>query len=177
MNNIAMEYLEKIFPTFDLSDSYSLLESDFYDTHYRYFDEIDDNYLCALNMSAEDLILKYNFQWPEYYTKIALMAVSARSRTQEGIKTWKDVSYEYLYYFGDSCSFLDTKGFKFFLPAAIYHFLTTDHNKAYMDSFVIRLETRWQEDSHIFSNEQKYLIKEFLSENYKGKFVGSKRYL
>lgn len=46
-----------------------------------------------------------------------------------------------------------------------------------MDSFVIRLETSWQEDSHIFSNEQKYLIKEFLSENYKGRFVGSKRYL
>lgn len=172
-----MEYLEKIFPTFDLSDSYSLLESDFYDTHYRYFDEIDDNYLFALNMSAEDLILKYNFQWSEYYTKIALMAVSARSRTQEGIKTWKDVSYEYLYYFGDSCGFLDTKGFKFFLPAAIYHFLTTDHNKAYMDSFVIRLEIRWQEDSHIFSNEQKHLIKEFSSESYKGKFMGSKRYL
>ncbi|USA54575.1 hypothetical protein NDN13_05105 [Acinetobacter sp. C32I] len=159
------ETLEKIFPLYDLGDSYSLLECDFYDTHYRYFEEIDDNYLTALNMSAKDLILKYNFQWPEFYTNAALKAVSTRIRPQEGIKTWEDVSYEYLYYFGDSCSFLDSKGFKFFLPAAINHFLTTNKNKAFMDSFVFRLETRWDEDNHVFSDDQKQFIKEFLREN------------
>ncbi|ENU24180.1 hypothetical protein F993_01496 [Acinetobacter proteolyticus] len=159
------ETLEKIFPLYDLGDSYSLLECDFYDTHYRYFEEIDDNYLTALNMSAKDLILKYNFQWPEFYTNAALKAVSTRSRSQEGIKTWEDVSYEYLYYFGDSCNFLDSKGFKFFLPAAINHFLTTNKNKAFMDSFVFRLETRWDEDNHVFSDDQKQFIKEFLREN------------
>ncbi|WP_151715855.1 DUF6714 family protein [Acinetobacter sp. TUM15071] len=165
MNKITQEYLEKTFPLYNLGASYSLLECDFYDTHHRYFDQIDDYYLSAIEMSAEDLILEFGFDWPAFYVEAGLEAARSRSRPEEGIQTWEDVSYEYLYYFSDSCSFLDSKGFKFFLPAAINHFLTTNKNKAFIDSFVFRLQTRWEEDNHVFSDDQKQFIKEFLRAN------------
>ncbi|MFI8035185.1 DUF6714 family protein [Acinetobacter sp. ABJ_C3_5] len=159
------ELLEKVFPPSLLRENRSLLECDFYDTHYRYFDQIDDGYLSAIEMSAEDLILEFGFDWPAFCVEAGLEAARSRSRPEEGIQTWEDVSYEYLYYFSDSCSFLDSKGFKFFLPAAINHFLTKSKNKAFMDSFVFRLETRWDEDNHVFSDDQKQFIKEFLRAN------------
>lgn len=159
------ELLEKVFPPFQLGGIRSLLECDFYDTHYRYFDEIDDDYLSAIEMSAEDLLLEFGFDWPDSYLKVGLEAARSRSRPQESIQTWKDVSYEYLYYFGMDCSYLSSNGFKFFLPAAIYHFLTTDKNKAFIDSFVFRLQTRWEEDNHVFSVDQKEFIEEFLRVN------------
>ncbi|USA45196.1 hypothetical protein NDN11_10690 [Acinetobacter sp. C26M] len=165
MNKITLEYLKKTFPLYNMDGSYLLLECDFYDTHYRYFDQIDDDYLSAIEMSAEDLILEFGFDWPTFYVKAGLEAARSRSRPEEGIKTWEDVSYEYLYYFSDSCSFLDSNGFKFFLPAAIYHYLTTDENKAFLDSFVFRLQTRWDEDNHVFSDDQKQFIKEFSRAN------------
>ena len=43
MFEITKESLENIFPPFQLRDNRSLLECDFYDTHYRYFDQIDDD--------------------------------------------------------------------------------------------------------------------------------------
>ncbi|MDO3663430.1 hypothetical protein [Acinetobacter higginsii] len=159
------ELLEKVFPPFQLGGIRSLLECDFYDTHYRYFDEIDDDYLSVIEMSAEDLLLEFGFDWPDSYLKVGLKAARSRSRPHEGIQTWKDVSYEYLYYFGMDCSYLSSNGFKFFLPAAIYHFLTTDKNKAFIDSFVFRLQTRWEEDNHVFSDDQKEFIEEFLRVN------------
>lgn len=165
MNINIKELLEIVFPPFQLGRNRSLLECDFFDTHYSYFEQIDNDYLSTLELSAEDLLLSYGFDWPDFYLKIGLEAVRSRGRPQEGIKIWTDVSYEYLYYFGVDCSYLSSEGFKFFLPAAIYHFLTTDKNKAYMDSFIFRLETRWEEDNHVFSNDQKKFIKEFLTEN------------
>ncbi|WP_433848177.1 hypothetical protein [Acinetobacter proteolyticus] len=159
------ELLEKVFPLIQLGENRSLLECDFYDTHYRYFDQIDEDYLSAIKMSAEDLLLEFGFDWPDFYLKVGLEAARLRSRPQEGIQTWKDVSYEYLYYFGMDCSYLSSNGFKFFLPAAIYHFLTTDKNKAFIDSFVFRLQTRWEEDNHVFSDDQKEFIEEFLRVN------------
>ncbi|MDI3454934.1 hypothetical protein QLG01_17230 [Acinetobacter sp. V89_4] len=165
MNINIKELFEKVFPPFQLGGNRSLLECDFYDTHYRYFEQIDNDYLSALELSAEDLLLSYGFDWPDFYLQIGLEAVRSRGRPQEGIKIWTDVSYEYLYYFGVNCSYLSSEGFKFFLPAAIYYFLTTDKNKAYMDSFIFRLETRWEEDNHVFSDDQKKFIKEFLTEN------------
>lgn len=165
MNINIKELLEIVFPSFQLGRNRSLLECDFFDTHYSYFEQIDNDYLSILELSAEDLLLSYGFDWPDFYLKIGLEAVRSRGRQKEGIKIWTDVSYEYLYYFGVDCSYLSSEGFKFFLPAAIYHFLTTDKNKAYMDSFIFRLETRWEEDNHVFSNDQKKIIKEFLTEN------------
>ena len=86
------ELLEEIFPPFQLADNRSLFECDFYDTHYRYFDEIDDDYLSTIEISAEGLILEYNFDWPEFYTQVGLEAVRSRNRPLERIKTWKDIS-------------------------------------------------------------------------------------
>ena len=165
MNVSIKDRLDKIFPPFQLGEIRSLFEWDFYDTHYRYFDQIDDNYLSAIKFSAEDLILEFGFDWPDFYLQVGLEAARSRNRPQEGIQTWQDVSYEYLYYFGMDCSFLSSEGFKFFLPAAIYHFLTTDKNKAFIDSFVFRLQTRWEEDNYLFSDGQKEFIKEFLRVN------------
>lgn len=168
MNAYTQESIEKIFPPFQLVDNRSLLECDFYDTHYRYFDQIDDEYLSAIEMSAESLLLEYDFDWSEFYLKIGLEAARSRSRPHEGIETWKDVNYEYLYYFGESCSYLSSEGFKFFLPAAIYHFLTTNQNKAYMDRFIFRLESQWEKDNHVFNNDQKNFIFEFIKDHYNG---------
>lgn len=165
MNIHIKELIEKVFPPFQLGGNRSLLECDFYDTHYRYFEQIDNDYLSALELSAEDLLLSYDFDWPDFYLQIGLEAIRLRCRPEEYIKNWTDVRYEYLYYFGVDCSYLSSEGFNFFLPAAIYHFLATDKNKAYMDSFIFRLETRWEEDNHVFSNDQKKFIKEFLTEN------------
>ena len=160
------KYLEEIFPQIPLGESYSLLECDFYDTHHRYFNQIDDNYLSAINMTAEDLILKYNFQWPEFYTNAALKAASTRSRPQEGINTWKDVNYEYLYYFGNSCSFLDTNGFKFFLTAAMYQYLTfPEKNYSFIDSFIYRLDSQLGKDHYVSNAPQKKFIELFLKDN------------
>lgn len=162
------EFLEKTFPPFQLGDNRSLLECDFYDTHYGYFDQIDDDYLSAIEMSAEGLLLEYGFDWPKFYIQVGLEAARSRSRPHEGIKTWKDVSYEYLYYFGQDCSYLSSEGFKFFFPAATYHFLTTSQNTAYMDRFVFRLESQWEIDNHVFNDTQKKFIIEFVREHYKG---------
>lgn len=162
------ELLEKVFPPFQLGENRTLLECDFYDTHYSYFDQIDDDYLSSIGVSAEDLILEYNFDWPEVYLKIGLEAARTRSRPHEDIKTWEYISYEYLYYFGENCSYLSSEGFKFFLPAAIYHFLTNDQNKAYMDRFIFRLESQWEKDNHVFNDNQKKFILEFLRDHDNG---------
>lgn len=159
--------IELFFPPFQLGDNRSLLECDFYDTHYGYFDQIDDDYLSAIQMSAEGLLLEYGFDWPEFYIQVGLEAVRSRSRPQEGIKTWKDVSFEYLYYFGQNCGYLSSEGFKFFLPTAVYHFLTSDQNKTYMDCFIFRLESQWEKDNRVFNDTQKKFIIEFVRENYK----------
>lgn len=161
------ECLEKIFPPFLLGDNRSLLECDFYDTHHSYFDQIDDDYLSVIDLPAEGLLLEYSFDWPKFYLQAGLEAVRSRSRPNEGIKTWKDVSYDYLYYFGQDCSYLSSEGFKFYLPAAIYHFLATDGNKAYMDWFIFRLKSQWEKDNHIFNDAQKNIIIEFIKEYYK----------
>lgn len=161
--------LENIFPPAPLGENRTLFECDFYDTHYSYFDQIDDNYLSAIDMSSEDLILKYNFDIPEFYTIIGVKAAVSRTRPNEGIKIWKDVSYEYLYYFGSECCYLSSDGFKFFFPAALYHFLTAPKkNNAFMDSFIFRLDSRWEEDNHVFNDTQKIFIIEFVREYYKG---------
>ena len=162
------ELLEEIFPPFQLGDNRSLLECDFYDTHYGYFEQIDDDYLSAIEISAEGLILEYGFDWPEFYTQVGLEAVRSRSRPLEGIKTWKDVSYEYLYYFGQNCGYLSSEGFKFFLPAALYYFLSTDENKTYMDSFIFRLDSQWEKDQHVFNDDQKTFIFTFVRDHYNG---------
>ena len=80
--------IELFFPLFQLGDNRSLLECDFYDTHYGYFDQIDDDYLSAIQLSAEGLLLEYGFDWPEFYIQVGLEAVRSRSRPQEGITTW-----------------------------------------------------------------------------------------
>lgn len=155
---ITKKLLDETFPPFPLGDNRSLLECDFYDTHYWYFEQIDDNCLSAIGVSAEGLLLEYNFNWPEFYLKAGLEAVRSRTRPHEGIKRWKDVSYEYLYYFGGGCSYLSSEGFKFFLPAALYYFLSTDENKTYMDSFIFRLDSQWEKDQQVFTNNQKKLL-------------------
>lgn len=162
------ELLEKVFPPFELKENRSLLECDFYDTHYWYFEQIDDDFLSTIGVSAEGLLLEYNFDWPEFYLKAGLEAIRSRSRPHEGIKTWKDVSYEYLYYFGQDCSYLSSEGFKFFLPAALYYFLSTDENKAYMDSFIFRLDSQWEKDQHVFNGDQKTFILTFVRDHYNG---------
>ena len=161
MNTDIKDQLEKTFPPFELGENRSLLECDFNDTYRCYFDQINDDFLSQVQMSPEDLLLEINFDWPEFYLQIGIEAARLRSRPNERIRTWKDVSYEYLYYFGQNCSFLNSEGFKFYLPAAIYHFLTTDQNKAFMDSFGVRLNTRWDEDNHVFSDAQKQFIIKF----------------
>ncbi|MGR2922945.1 hypothetical protein [Acinetobacter sp. 1125_18A] len=165
MNADIKDLLEKVFPPFELGENRSLLECDFYDTHHCYFDQIDDDYPSAVQVSAEGLLLEFGFDWPEFYLQAGLEAALLRSRPHERIRTWIDVSYEYLYYFGQNCSFLSSEGFKFYLPAAIYHFLTTDQNKAFMDSFCVRLNTRWVEDNHVFSDAQKEFIIKFKREH------------
>ena len=116
MFEITKESLENIFPPFQLGDNRSLLECDFYNTHYCYFDQIDDDYLSAIDMSAEGLLLEWGFDWSKFYLQAGLEAARSRTRPREGIKTWKNVSYEYLYYFGTECSYLSSEGFKFFFP-------------------------------------------------------------
>ena len=155
MNVNVKELLEKIFPPCELKENRSLLECDFYDTHYSYFDQIDDDYLSAIGVSAEGLLLEFGFDWPDFYLQIGIRAVRSRSRPHEEIKTWKDVSYEYFYYFGQNCSYLSSEGFKFFLPAVLYYFLTTDENKACMDWFIFRLNSHWENDQHVFNEDQK----------------------
>jgi len=167
MNSYMQESIEKNFPPFQLGDNRSLLECDFYDTHHRYFDQIDDGYLSAIEMSAEGLLLESGFDWPEFYMQVGLEAVRSRSRPNEGIKTWKDVSYEYLNYFGINCSFLSSVGFKFFIPAAFYYYLSTDENKAYMDWFIFRLDSQWEKDQLVFNGDQKAFILTFVREHYK----------
>ena len=164
---ITKKLLEKTFPFFQLGENRSLLECDFYDTHHRYFDQIDDDYLSAIGVSAEGLLLEYGFDWPKFYMQVGLQAVRSRSRPNEGIKTWKDVSYEYLYYFGQDCGCLSSEGFKFFLPTAVYYFLITNENKAYMDWFVFRLELQWEKDQYVFNDAKKKFIIEFVKEHYK----------
>lgn len=61
MNINIKELLEIVFPPFQLGRNRSLLESDFFDTHYRYFEQIDNDYLSILELSAEDLLLSYGF--------------------------------------------------------------------------------------------------------------------
>jgi len=124
--------IELFFPLFQLGDNRSLLECDFYDTHYGYFDQIDDDYLSAIQLSAEGLLLEYGFDWPEFYIQVGLEAVRSRSR-----------------------------------PQAVYHFLTSDQNKTYMDCFIFRLESQWEKDNHVFNDAQKKFIIEFVRENYK----------
>lgn len=161
------ELLEKLFPPFELKENRSLLECDFCDTHRRYFEDIDDDYLSLIGVSEEGLLLEYNFDWPEFYLKAGLEAIRSRSRPQEGIKTWKDVSDEYLYYFGQSCSFLSSEGFKFFLPAAFYYFLSTGEDKPYyMDWFIFRLNSQWEKDCYVFNDDQKNFINGFRKKFY-----------
>lgn len=166
MNINIKKLLEQVFPPFELKANRSLLECDFYDTHYRYFDQIDDDYLSEIGISAECLLLEYSFDWPKFYLKVGLEAARSRSRPHEQIKTWRDVSYEYLYYFGQDCSYLSSEGFKFFLPAAFYYFLLTDENKAYMDWFIFRLNSQWQIDQYIFNDDQKTFILSFVNDHY-----------
>lgn len=157
--------LEKIFPEYQLTNQRTLFECDFYDTHYRFFDEIDDDYLKALNNSSpQDLILKWGFDWPAHYLKIGLQAVESRSRPQENIQSWKDISYEYLFYFSDSCCFLETEGFKFFLPAAIFHYLDladSTTSLGFMDHFLHRLKYASTKDLSVFDSIQKDFLSEF----------------
>lgn len=161
-----IESIKKLFPSIELGQTRSLLECDFYDTHYCYFDEIDNDFLLSIGMSSEDLILKYNFDYPEFYLKVALKAAHLRTRPIEGIRVWQDVTYEYLCYFGDSCYFLEAEGFKFFLPAAIYHFLLVPNNSSFMDYFIYRLERDWGKEQYLFNTEQKQLIKNFVEQYY-----------
>ncbi|MBF7690783.1 DUF6714 family protein [Acinetobacter pollinis] len=170
--DFKLKCIQDIFPLKELGNHRSLLECDFYDTHYIYFDDIDDEYLSAINLSAEDLILAYNMDYPDFYKKFGIAASISRSRPSENIKTWIDVSYKYLYYFGESCSYLDSEGFKFFLPSAIYYvLLEPEKNNSFIDYFVYRLEFRWDIDSHIFNSDQKRLIRLFISEYIKRDFL------
>ncbi|MCG2575134.1 hypothetical protein LVY74_16480 [Acinetobacter sp. ME22] len=163
------ELLEEIFPPFPLGDNHSLFECDFLDSERRYFEDVDDDYLSRRGLSEETLILKYRPPyWPEFYCKVGLEAIRSRSRAQEGIKTWKDVGYEYLYYFGINCWLLSSEGFKFFLPAAFYYFLSAGEDKPYyMDFFIFRFDSsQWEEDCDVFNDDQKNFIREFIEKHY-----------
>ncbi len=81
--------------------------------------------------------------------------------------------YEYLYYFGQDCSYLSSEGFKFFLPAALYYFLSTDENKAYMDWFIFRLNSQWEKDQYIFDGNQQTFILAFVSDYYNDGYASS----
>lgn len=169
-----MDELERLFPQQPLGVGRSLLEGDFYDTHRRFFDEIDDVYLQAVGHSPADLLLKYGFDWPDVYLKAGLQAAQLRQRPVEGYTTWQDVTYEYLYYFGDSCGFVDSIGFKFFLPAAIKHYLLAieqHKNTAFIDSFVYRIEGEWGTTAWQFNDEQTAYIAHWAKQYFAGLVV------
>ncbi|GAB3044700.1 hypothetical protein GCM10027155_07200 [Acinetobacter apis] len=169
--DLKLKHIQDIFPTKELGNHRSLFECDFYDTHYRYYDEVDGEYLSAVNLSAENLILAYNMDYPNFYQKIGIIAATSRTRPNENIKTWKDITYEYLYYFSDSCSYLDSEGFKFYLPAAIYYVLVKpENNNSFIDHFLYRLEFRWDLDNHVFNNDQKRFIRLFINDYHKRDF-------
>lgn len=161
--NITTTVLEHIFSTTQLENQRTLFEEDFYDTHHRYFDQIDDDYLLATNMSTADLILKWGFDWPDNYLEIGIEAAKHRCRPYENINSWKDISYEYLYYFSDSCSCLSSKGFKFFLIAAINIYLLDQKlNMNFIYFFIDRLGRNWEKDKECFSNDQQAFLRKFL---------------
>lgn len=169
-----MNELEQLFPKQPLGAGRSLLEGDFYDTHRRFFDEIDDAYLQAVGHCATDLLLQYGFDWPDVYLKAGLQAAQLRRRPVEGYTTWHDVTYEYLYYFGDSCSFVDSIGFKFFLPAAIkHHWLAIEQHKntAFIDSFVYRIQREWGTTAWDFDDAQTDYIAQWVKQHFVGLVV------
>ena len=162
---ITQQRIITAFADVQLAGARTLLECDFYDTHYRYFDEVDDQYLTAVENSAEDLLLKYGFDWPEHYMSLGLTALKNRARPDEQIKFWTEVDHEYLYYFGGECCFLDSEGFRFFLPAAMSRFLDAgEKNTTFIDHFINRLDLKWGKDAAYFNNEQKAVIAEFVQQ-------------
>ncbi len=169
---IDFDDLNAAFPAYKLTTERTLFENDFYDTHYRYFDQIDDKYLSATNMSEKDLILEWGFEWPEFYINIAIEAAQTRSRPKENISTWKDVTYEYLYYFGDNCCYLSPEGFKFFLPAAfLQYFSNVTIDRSFMDFFVSRFKLRWSEDRDFFNEKQIECTKKFINNECHGNLL------
>lgn len=169
---INFDHLNAVFPIYRLTTERTLFENDFYDTHYRYFDQIDDKYLSATNMSEKDLILEWGFEWPEFYINIAIEAAQTRSRPKENICTWKDVTYDYFYYFGDNCCYLSPEGFKFFLPAAFSQYYSNAiRNRSFMGFFASRFNLRWSEDSKYFNDKQIEFIKKYSNENFHDIFL------
>ena len=166
-----IDELERLFPKQPLGAGRSLLEGDFYDTHYRFFDDIDDDYLQATGHSATDLLLKYAFDWPEFYLQASLQAAQLRRRPIEGYTTWQDVTYEYLYYFSDSCCFIDPLGFQFFLPAAIKHYLLAieqNENTVFIESFVYRIDRDWGTMDWLFDDAQTDYIARWIKQYFAG---------
>lgn len=150
-----VDELKTLFPPQPIQNSRTLFECDFYDTHRRYFEQVDDDYLQALNVSEEDLILVYGFDWPNKYVELAIEALQHHKRPNESIKTWEDVDEEYLYYFSNACSFLEPSGFKFFMPAAMFHYANSAYkNNEVMVHFLMRFNQRRAEDSGLFNEKQ-----------------------
>jgi hypothetical protein len=171
MRNNHSKIIETIFPiSFKLGDNRSLFEEDFHEVHRRYFDEIDDCYLIAINSSRKNLIFDYGFDWPDFYVKSALDAILSNHRPDEKINTWRDVSYEYQYYFSDSCVSLSSEGFYFFLPAALFNYFEFRdlRNINFIFHFINRLHLQWDQDKCLFDKHQIIFIKKIVEENFRG---------
>ena len=167
-----LDSIEVAFRGVSLGNAYTLLEEDFFDTHYRHFDKIDDQYLSANNCTPRDLLLKWGFDWPISSQEIAIKAIENRCRAENQFKSWSEVTYNY-FCTHNAITFLSPDAFVYYLPAMMQIYLEnyqSNLNMYYIDSFIFYIETFHQKIISLLTNEQLNATIEFLkfyAENYK----------
>ena len=85
------------------------------------------------------------------------------ARSIDNEQSWTEISKDKLEKLYDAITFLDAKGLRFYLPAYMaYGILYPDTGFPIGDYAISQLEGDTMERYHIFSPEQKVVIKEFL---------------
>ena len=117
MEDTLINAIEIAFDGVVLGDEYTLLEEDFFDTHNRHFDGLDDQYIHAMAEHGDNLLELWGFQWPESSLEIGRAAIARRCKATNPFNTWQEVTHEYLNAHL-AAVFLSPKAFRYYFPAA-----------------------------------------------------------
>ena len=163
-----MEIIELIYHSFidcSLDDEFTLLEWSFFDTHYRYTTEIDNQYLENYGSSPDKILIDLKKDYPDNYSDILIKSVNCRDRTIENRSNWEQITFDYLYNFSSDVCYLSPKAFKFYLPAAMTIYadcVQKNEDTSYFLYFYSRLERLNAKDLALFDKEQLHAIADFL---------------
>lgn len=163
MRNNLNHSIDLYFQKCHLDSEYSLLEWDFFDTVYKHFSDVNQEYLANIGTNKENLFEKFSLNYTDLNYEVAFEALKNNARTIEERTNWHNISLDYLVNFSINCSYLSAKAFCFYLPQCMKLALIGESEDNFFDYFLFRLEKKLPQDFFLLTNNQIHTIEDFLA--------------